>query len=300
MSAHLQSTVLGFKGDARLEACLHQDRAHIKPGDSGEHVVKIQRAVMILDLATIASTELVRKQYGPSTANAVLKYKRKRSIINFGYQTRADDIVGKMTIASLDHELANRFPFQPISPSDIFIAKDDPIFPPEAASPTSTHFKIRMMGGLSGSKVIAGDVLTFQILDTTNNLIQQYVFFGGGVGASAFDLKRIGEQIRKLGKLIPKVINVVKHGSPTVTPGPFNDFSTIKPVAVGIFAGPANWTSGGGGPFTINALTLFFIAGQPKGVLLMRVSTGFTVGIGVSSTFGFMVPDGTELPFVGP
>jgi hypothetical protein len=35
----------------------------------------------------------------------VLAYKRKRSIINFSFQTQADDIVGKMTVASLDKEM---------------------------------------------------------------------------------------------------------------------------------------------------------------------------------------------------
>jgi hypothetical protein len=35
----------------------------------------------------------------------VLAYKRKRDIVNRAYQQRADDIVGKMTIASLDREI---------------------------------------------------------------------------------------------------------------------------------------------------------------------------------------------------
>jgi hypothetical protein len=44
-------------------------------------------------------------QYGTQTANAVLAYKRKRNIINYSYQTQADNIVGKMTITSLDKGL---------------------------------------------------------------------------------------------------------------------------------------------------------------------------------------------------
>jgi len=35
----------------------------------------------------------------------VLASKKKRRIINFTYQTQADDIVGKMTIAALDKEM---------------------------------------------------------------------------------------------------------------------------------------------------------------------------------------------------
>jgi hypothetical protein len=38
----------------------------------------------------------------------VLSYKKKRSIINPAYQTQADNIVGKMTIASLDKEILQR------------------------------------------------------------------------------------------------------------------------------------------------------------------------------------------------
>lgn len=35
----------------------------------------------------------------------MLAYKQKRLIINFTYQTKADDIVGKMTITALDAEM---------------------------------------------------------------------------------------------------------------------------------------------------------------------------------------------------
>jgi hypothetical protein len=37
-----------------------------------------------------------------------LSYKKKRNIINRSYQTQADNIVGKMTIASLDNEMMAR------------------------------------------------------------------------------------------------------------------------------------------------------------------------------------------------
>jgi hypothetical protein len=92
-----------FKGDQRLEACLHFDASHVTPGSAGEFVTKIQKALFILDGAGIDPAE--QGAYGPSTANAVLAYKKKRKIINYSYQTQADNIVGKMTIASLDKEL---------------------------------------------------------------------------------------------------------------------------------------------------------------------------------------------------
>jgi hypothetical protein len=53
------------------------------------------------------------KRYGPSTAAAVLKFKQKRNIVNRAYQTQADNIVGKMTIAALDNEMLQRERDQP-------------------------------------------------------------------------------------------------------------------------------------------------------------------------------------------
>jgi hypothetical protein len=96
-----------FQGDAKLEACLTQDSAHIVQGAVGEHVSKVQTALSTLETLGIDSNELSTRRYGPSTAAAVLAFKRKRSIINRSYQTQADDIVGKMTIAALDREMLN-------------------------------------------------------------------------------------------------------------------------------------------------------------------------------------------------
>jgi peptidoglycan hydrolase-like protein with peptidoglycan-binding domain len=95
-----------FRGDQRLQTTLISDPAHVTPGSSGPHVGKIQVALMDLDNATIAAGELQSKTYGPTTAQAVLAYKRARKIINVSYQTAADNIVGKMTIAALDKEMA--------------------------------------------------------------------------------------------------------------------------------------------------------------------------------------------------
>lgn len=90
-----------FQGDSKLEAAEVSDAAHITPGATGPHVAKIQQALIKLDGAAIAVDSI----YGPATAAAVLAYKQKRNIINRAYQAKADNIVGKMTIASLDAEL---------------------------------------------------------------------------------------------------------------------------------------------------------------------------------------------------
>jgi hypothetical protein len=96
-----------FAGDIKLEAAAVSDPAHVLQGAIGEHVAKIQRALIELDGATIDAGELQSSQYGPSTARAVLDYKRKRNIVNRWYQTTADDIVGRMTMAALDQDMLN-------------------------------------------------------------------------------------------------------------------------------------------------------------------------------------------------
>lgn len=94
-----------FRGDPALESCLVRDAAHITAGASGDHVSKIHTALLVLDGVSVAALELKTKRYGPSTAAAVLAFKRRRGIVNRSYQTQADDIVGKMTIAAMDKEL---------------------------------------------------------------------------------------------------------------------------------------------------------------------------------------------------
>jgi hypothetical protein len=103
MSKGLQSKL--FKGDQKLEACLIHDSSHVTRGAVGGHVSKIQTALFAVASLSIDPRELSASLYGKSTADAVLLFKKRRSIINRSYQTRADDIVGKMTIAALDKEL---------------------------------------------------------------------------------------------------------------------------------------------------------------------------------------------------
>lgn len=99
----LQSNL--FKGDAKLEACLAQDSAHVTEGAAGEHVAKIHAALRILNQPRIDAAEVTAKLYGKTTSSSVLAYKTNRGIINRSYQSRPDAIVGKMTVAALDREL---------------------------------------------------------------------------------------------------------------------------------------------------------------------------------------------------
>jgi hypothetical protein len=100
----LQSNL--FSGDPALKACLVQDTSHVTQGAVGDHVNKIQTALNLVEGLEIDQSERDAKRYGPSTAAAVLQYKTERNIINLNYQTRPDNIVGKMTIAALDKEMA--------------------------------------------------------------------------------------------------------------------------------------------------------------------------------------------------
>lgn len=95
-----------FRDDTRLAAVLVDDAKHVTQGDQGPHVSKIQCAVLMLEGGEIAGDEAAQSRYGPTTAQAVLAYKTRRKIINFSYQTKADNIVGKMTMRALDEEMA--------------------------------------------------------------------------------------------------------------------------------------------------------------------------------------------------
>jgi hypothetical protein len=94
--------------DTRLQKCAIDDTAHVTEGERGSHVRLIQLALTITDNADIAGADLASSSYGASTKAAVLAYKTKRQIINRSYQSTPDAIVGKMTIASLDAEVAAR------------------------------------------------------------------------------------------------------------------------------------------------------------------------------------------------
>lgn len=97
-----------FRDTPELEACLIQDSAHIKQGAVGEHVSKIHTALFALDHLSVSPDELQTSSYGPSTVKAVLAFKTKRKIINYAYEKRVDNIVGRMTIAALDKEMARK------------------------------------------------------------------------------------------------------------------------------------------------------------------------------------------------
>src|SRR5688572_8065414 len=94
-------TSILFKNCRELQACAIDHAAHLVPGARGEPVARIQKALNLLDDANLDFDGV----YGPATAAAVLAYKTKRRIINAAYQTAPDNIVGVMTITTMDGEL---------------------------------------------------------------------------------------------------------------------------------------------------------------------------------------------------
>ena len=83
-----------FRGDTKLDAAAVSNPAHIVPGAVGEHVAKIQAALLKLDGIVIDPVEVTAKRYGSSTANAVLSY--KKNAVSSTLVTRA-----RLTISSV-------------------------------------------------------------------------------------------------------------------------------------------------------------------------------------------------------
>lgn len=137
-----------FADNAKLAATAVSDPAHITPGACGPHVAKIQYALIALDQASISVNEIAKMVYGPSTAAAVLAFKTKRNIVNPTYQARADNIVGKMTIAALDAEMFSQpAPPSPITkPAAFFVTAD--VTPGQSFSDVLGSFGLDNLGQL--------------------------------------------------------------------------------------------------------------------------------------------------------
>lgn len=147
--------------------------------------------------------------------------------------------------------------------------------------PVSDEFKIRMLGGLTGSLgPWQTENLFFQIWDPRNHLTAFYTYSGTGSGRG----------------VIPRIpVSVTLRG-------PWNSFKTSAPIRVSQFAGATRFTTAGAGPWTSNHLNMM---GLPKSVAtvprVLSIATGFTVGAGASTSVGDLIwvpPE--EMPFNGP
>ena len=94
-----------FRGDAKLSSALNSPSGHVElkkpptPRERGSHVRKIQQALFRLGIS-IDPNETNVSEYGPSTADAVFKFKDDRSIINHAYQQTPDKIVGQSAVVT--------------------------------------------------------------------------------------------------------------------------------------------------------------------------------------------------------
>jgi hypothetical protein len=149
------------------------------------------------------------------------------------------------------------------------VAKESPPPPKKVppAPPVSTQFKIRLLAAISAS---AGPLLVencfFQIADKKNNLTSFYVY--GSMGAG----KGLGLNVSGTMK------------------GPWNDFVTNSAIRVSQFGGATRFTTGGVAWWTSNHLNMM---GLPRGVStvppVLEINTGFTIGIGASTSVGDMI-----------
>lgn len=159
-----------------------------------------------------------------------------------------------------------------------------------AAPKVSQKFKLSMLTGLSAShatkfakflKVKVGggpmaDVAFFMIWDTTNNLACYYVYIGLGLGVGLPDSPSV---------------SVTTHG-------PWNDFTTEKPMAVWQFGKWSRFTTAGVASHSVNWITIE----TPKGInnVYEKISTGITIGVGASSSIGDFIRVEGPNRFSGP
>jgi hypothetical protein len=154
-----------------------------------------------------------------------------------------------------------------------------PTPPPKPERKLASRFRIRELGGLSGGAgPIAVELIYFQIWDFTNQVTTFYQYTSTGVGKG------------------------VKGGPPlSVTlEGPWNDFVTTGLLGTDEFDGAARFTTAGAMWWTKNIVNFM---GLPRSIKTdpnpLEISTGFTVGLGASTSVGAMI-EGPTYPFKGP
>jgi hypothetical protein len=225
----------------------------------------------------------------------------------------ADQEIGfdQMEVDAVGEEVANKLKHTEDDPHDRSVTiwvlpklKFDPP-PPKRVPPkpkVTRAFKIAMVTDLSASYLVnlekklaalgrsglgkalskgkggvALDFGVFIVWDTTNNLSCLYVYIGIGLAAG---------------------LTFTPSGSAT-THGPWNKFTTEKPIGCWQFGRWSRFTTAGVAKWSVNWITIE----TPKGVdnvESLRIDTGTTLGLGASTTVGdFIRVDGPSV-FAGP
>jgi len=173
----------------------------------------------------------------------------------------------------------------------------EPAPPPPKVPPrpkTTRHFKIAMVDNLSVtqalqiekvfqkpiSKIGGGPAIessVFMVWDTRNHIVCFYVYIGLGLGAGL--------------RMAPK--------ASATTHGPWNDFTTEKPISCWQFGRWSRFTTAGVASESLNWITIETPPGVDN-VDSLRIKTGTTLGVGASSTVGdFILVDKPRL-YHGP
>jgi hypothetical protein len=188
------------------------------------------------------------------------------------------DWVGESLAGMRERELANQRAVSLMAAPLAEVPKPAPAPPPAPSTvPTTTRFKIRMLGALAaGAGVVAIERLFFQVWDPAHSVTCFYMYQSGGFGGSK-------------GPALSATLS-----------GDWNEFHTTSAISVGDFGGVARFSTAGTMWWSVNYLNMM---GLPKGVATapnpLDLSTGFTVGLGISTSVGEMVK-GYMGPFTGP
>ena len=89
-----------FKDDRKLQNCLERDEWHVVPGARGDHVGRIQRALITLGAGVIDFRELTDKRYGETTASTVLRFKGPPRNITHARTARCGRLIHRKDISA--------------------------------------------------------------------------------------------------------------------------------------------------------------------------------------------------------
>jgi hypothetical protein len=206
---------------------------------------------------------------GTNAYNMALSKRRVRKVAAYlagrgilAKQMQLDAVGEEMAIGHALEDEADRAVALLILP----VKRDSPPPPPRPPKPrpVTDKFKIRMLAGLSASAGPAQtENLFFQIVDKDHGVTAFFHYGSLGLGKS---------------------VRLPLSGT---MKGPWNDFLTSGPMEVSEFEGAARFTTAGAGPFTLNYLNMM---GLPPGIATvpnpLSINTGFTIGLGVSTSVG--------------
>ena len=132
----------------------------------------------------------------------------------------------------------------------------------------TSHFRVRIIGGMGVSLGVGVEAMTLDIWDFENNLLCTYELRGVSLGAGT-----------------PLAVSLR---------GPWNDFSTPEPMTCSDFGGIARFGTVFVMDKSVNVLTLEPVGSLPVEVVPFR--TGWTLGFGISGGGGVLTRSFPPIP----